>query len=406
MKKFTSLLVAFSLTGLSFAQTFTNFTTSNGLLDNNVNCVDTDANDHIWFGTQSGVSVYDGLAWMVYNTSTVPGMIDNNILAIHCAANGDVWVGTDFGASHFSGGNWTSFTTAQGLANTQIKCIAEDASGNIWFGTNTGASKFDGTNFTNLGTAQGLPFGGVTEIDVHTNGEVWLGTGLSGVRLYTTSIASSITDSNGLIDNRIRGIVFDQQDKRWIATSEGISVFGNTNVFQTNYTTIFTLPPPDTLNPIEDIEMDSQGNMWVGVYVDYLVTEGGVCAYNGSQWLQYDVSDGLIGPVVRALAIDSQDNVWVATSTGVSKISDANLGFSKNEDLVAFSIAPNPAKEVFTVKVAELHEWTKVNVYNVRMQLMQSIVMTDNVLEINAAALSSGIYFVEVGGKIKKLIIQ
>ena len=44
--------------------------------------------------------------------------------------------------------------------------------------------------------------------------------------------------------------------------------------------------------------------------------------FNGNDWTYYDVSDGLVGPVIRSIGIDSQDNVWVTTSTGISKISD------------------------------------------------------------------------------------
>ena len=64
MKK--NLLVAlFGAFGvLGNAQTFTNYTSSDGLLADNVNAVDTDANNTIWFGTQNGVSEYDGSTWV------------------------------------------------------------------------------------------------------------------------------------------------------------------------------------------------------------------------------------------------------------------------------------------------------------------------------------------------------
>ena len=38
-----------------------------------------------------------------------------------------------------------------------------------------------------------------------------------------------------------------------------------------------------------------------------------------SEWQDFHVSDGLAGPNVKGLVIDSEDNVWVATTTGVSK---------------------------------------------------------------------------------------
>src|SRR3989338_5185241 len=119
----TTLLFAWNAT----AQTFTNYTTADGLLSDNVNCVDVDASDNIWFGTQAGISMFDGGTWTGYSMGNTPNLIDNNITAIYSANSGDLWVGSDFGVSVFSGGNWTSYTTADGLGNNQIKCISEDA---------------------------------------------------------------------------------------------------------------------------------------------------------------------------------------------------------------------------------------------------------------------------------------
>ncbi|MDX2360219.1 MAG: two-component regulator propeller domain-containing protein [Crocinitomicaceae bacterium] len=387
-----------------FAQTFTNYTTSDGLLHDNVNCLDVDATDNLWFGTQDGVSVFNGSIWGSYTTAD--GLVDNTIQAIYVANSGDVWAGTDFGVSVWSTGVWTSYTTADGLGNNQIKCISEDLNGDIWFGTNNGASEFDGTNWTNYGTAEGLPFGGVTTISAHANGDLWMGSGLGGMMIFDGSSFTAITTAEGLIDDRIRGLVIDGSDNKWVATSEGITVLDNTNSVAMHHTTIFTLPAPDTLNPIEDIEMDGQGNIWVGVYVDYLVTEGGVCAYDGSQWIEYHVADGLIGPVVRALAIDGNDDVWVATSTGVSKISDHNVGVDESEAL-SFSIYPNPAIDV--VNIASANEISgSIELFTTSMQLVKSIevIGSQENLQLNVGDLSAGIYFIRIGETTQKIMLK
>ena len=94
----------------------------------------------------------------------------------------------------------------------------------------------------------------------------------------------------------------------------------NNNLSQFDFHTImYSLPPPDTLNPVVEIAKDSWGRIWTTIYVGYLA-EGGVAYWNGLQWTDFDHSDGLAGPNVKGLAIDSQNNVWVATTTGVSKI--------------------------------------------------------------------------------------
>ena len=386
----------------SFAQTFTNYTSTDGLLSDNVNCLDTDSSNNLWFGTQSGVSMFDGATWLGY--TTVDGIISNTIQAIHVALNGDVWVGTDFGVSVFSSGVWTSYTTTDGLGNNQIKCISEDSDGDIWFGTNNGASEFNGSSWLYLGTADGLPFGGVVDIDQSANGDIYLSTGLGGVFIYDGSSMTSVTDSDGLLNNKVRSLLINTQDERWVATSDGITVLDNTNAFDMNHTTMLTLPAPDTLNPIEDIEMDSQGNIWVGVYVDYLVTEGGVCGYNGSEWIEYQVVDGLIGPVIRAIAVDDNDDLWVATSTGVSRLSDHGLSI-KEKDENQFVVYPNPASDLVTIILREGAS-DKVDIYNSSMQLVSSEKITFNKVYIDMSKFSRGMYFIKVNNSIAKLSLN
>jgi len=79
------------------------------------------------------------------------------------------------------------------------------------------------------------------------------------------------------------------------------------------------MPPPDTLNPVVNIEVDSWGRIWTSIYVGYLA-QGGVAYWNGSIWQDLDISDGLAGPNIKELAIDSDNNIWIATTTGVSHI--------------------------------------------------------------------------------------
>jgi len=405
------LIAALAVTIVSnlHAQTFTNYTTSDGLLSDNVNALDVDGSNDLWFGTQAGVSFFDGATWTDHTNAIDAGLVDDNISALTVMSNGDVWVGTDFGASVYDGMNWTAYTNADGLGNNQIKCIEEAANGDVWFGTNSGASLFDGASFTNYGTGDGLPFGGVTALDIQTNGDVWMGSGLGGIMIFDGANFTPITSAaDGLIDDRIRGMRNDNSGQRWIGTSEGITVLTSSDVFLTNYTTMFSLPAPDTLNPIEDIEIDNGGNVWVGVYVDYLVTEGGVVAFDGSNWTEYDVADGLVGPVIRALAIDQDNAVWVATSTGVSKISNHAVGISEMTTEADYTIYPNPATDKVSIRYPEGSDEDAAYVFNASMQLVSMIEFTagQENIQFSVSDLSRGIYFIRTNGITKKLILN
>ena len=56
---------------------------------------------------------------------------------------------------------------------------------------------------------------------------------------------------------------------------------------------------------VSDIAIDSQGNKWIG-------TSNGLCKFDGTNWSTYAPPDEEYF-AVRALAIDAQDNIWVAS---------------------------------------------------------------------------------------------
>ena len=321
--------------------------------------------------------------WTSYNTTSHTNLVDNNIQAVFVDNQDQLWVGTDFGVSTLIGGVFTTYTETDGLGDNKIKCITQNQSGSILFGTNDGLSIFDGSSWTNYGMSDGLPFGGVNSIKEASNGDLYLGSGLGGTVVFDGTSFTALTTNDGLISNRIRSIDIDQSGNRWIGTSDGITVLDDADQLLTQHTRVYTLPAPDTLNPIEDISVDNSGNVWVGVYVDYLVTEGGVCGYNGNQWVEYHVSDGLIGPVIRTLAVDSDNNVWVGTSTGVSKISDHSLSIQENVQS-NLNIYPNPSNGIFTIELDTVFE--DVKIYDSRMRLIRVLNNSSTNLSLDLTA--------------------
>ena len=115
-------------------QTFTNFTSADGLVDDNVTCGTYQGNGILWFGTQNGISKFDGVNWTNFTTFTDSNLISNTITAIKITNNGDLWVGTDFGLCKYADSIWTCFTTADGLGDDRIKYIEQSADGRIWIG--------------------------------------------------------------------------------------------------------------------------------------------------------------------------------------------------------------------------------------------------------------------------------
>ncbi|MFT5845558.1 MAG: ligand-binding sensor domain-containing protein, partial [Saprospiraceae bacterium] len=117
MKLLTSLLAL--LVSLSMnAQSFTTYLEEDGLVSNSVNCVSTGEEGNVYFGTQFGISHFDGTNWTSYTEDD--GLVDNNVTAI-LISDGAIWAGTDFGFSTFDGTTWATYTTDDGLEDNRIK---------------------------------------------------------------------------------------------------------------------------------------------------------------------------------------------------------------------------------------------------------------------------------------------
>lgn len=408
MKTLSTLFVLLLSSCALWSQTFTSYTTEDGLLNNNVSCVAVGANNEAWFGTQSGLSKFDGTSWTSYQKETYAGMADDNILSIYVAENGNVWIGTDFGASVFDGSTFSTFTADDGLGNDKVQCVGEDADGTIWFGTITGLASYNGTDWKSYGTGDGLPFGGINSITLHSNGDLWLGTGLSGIAIFDGTDFTEIDEEDGLVSDKIRAVSIDANDNKWVATADGLSLLNADNSLKSNYTRIFTLPEPDTLNPIEDVAIGNDGVVWAAVYVDYLVSEGGVCAYNGSQWFEFDIESGLAGPVVRALAVDGNNNVWVATSTGVTQIADHSLSNRPIAAKSTFALFPNPASGQVQIQLtAELEGLDALRLFDTSMKLLLENKLQDQQTSVLLPldGLAPGLYFLQVGQQVQQLLI-
>ncbi|MBG65420.1 MAG: hypothetical protein CMP73_02030 [Flavobacteriales bacterium] len=389
--RYIFLLIFISIFRLH-SQTITNYTVNDGLLDNFVECITVDINDNIWIGTSIGIQMFDGVNWTIYNTSTHPEIASDNVSVIQAMSNGDVWIGTDEGVSVFDGINWVTYNSANtnGVLNNQVKSIDEVNDG-IWVGTISGVSYLiDPANpsWSSI-TPPDLHWSGVnsTYFDGNTT---WFASPLGGVTHYENSIFTVYDTSSGLLSQNVTDLLIDPSGKKWIGTGGGISVLNSDNTNFTQHTKMYLLSPPDTLNPVVDLEIDSYGRIWAGIYVGYLA-QGGVAYWNGIQWNDYDVTDGLVGTNIRDLAIDSQDNIWIATSTGISMISQ--IAYNLLDYQTIELIYPNPSDG--DINISTNQEYTDLSVYNNLSQCVFSATDTyTHKFKLDLKFLPRGIYHI------------
>jgi len=377
------------------AQTITNYTTTDGLMDNFVECINVDVDDNIWFGTSVGFQKYNPSTpdWTNFDIANYPDMVSNSIKQINSTLNA-IWIGSDYGINMWNEPVLTTYNSTNGLASNQVKSIdvKDNSPDDIWIGTNQGVSHFDGSSWISYSTPD-LHWSGVNATAFDSNGDKWFASPLGGITHFDGTTFTSYDTSNGLLSQFVTALLIDDQDNKWVGTSSGMSVLDATNTTFTQHTRMYIMPPPDTLNPVVDIAMDSHGRIWTAIYVGYLAV-GGVAMWDGNQWIDFDVTDGLVGPNVKGLAIDSQDNIWVATSTGVSKISAIPSAVSaiKNN---GFDLFPNASNDKIYI-TNENQKIQQLKIYNNLGALVYENNSNQLHYSIDVSPFSRGLYYVNV----------
>ncbi|MEO2080029.1 MAG: two-component regulator propeller domain-containing protein [Leeuwenhoekiella sp.] len=215
----------------------------------------------------------------------------SGIRAIFQDSKGSYWLGShNEGLAVYNGTSFSYFTTANGLAENQIRSFQEDEEGTIWMGTADGVSKFNGTHFTNYTTETGFP----EPVAKASSKNLWFNAGnLPGVNWWDGQQLNYVPFPKPISEDlensyAITGISKDNQGQVWFGTYAGLFVFDGQNLLPVKKIKKALLPE-DYIH-IRSVFADSKGRIWVG-------NNGiGVLLIDGDTVINFSEENGLIHP--------------------------------------------------------------------------------------------------------------
>ena len=193
---------------------FTVESTNGGLIDNWVYAIEIGDSNNIWFGTEGGLSLFNGKQWKNWNhknglgasyeivkydnrlaTDSFKGSHHSNqvinlpntenvsyrpnyIVSMRLDQSNRLWIGTwGGGLSMFDPETqvFRNYTVKHVLPGNYILAIHEGSDGNLWIGSNKGLSKFNGTTFLNYSQTNGLISDYVFSIEFDNDSFLWVG---------------------------------------------------------------------------------------------------------------------------------------------------------------------------------------------------------------------------------------
>lgn len=344
------LLIALLFPVLSFGYMFKTIQKKDGLLGVKVNAILKDSRGYMWFGTESGLTRFDGYQKKTFSSEN-EALSDASIESIQEDANGDLWIKTSSGfvvynpcyesfnqdlhqrLSKFgvdgtpsiiyidSRKNFWTFVPGKGC--TIIKG-GSDLKYEFMFDATDGTAIPEGTVVdiaeTSYGAVLTYSNGTIVGIDITRGMVVWRNTNFS--HLYASAVSSSLKslcDKNGNVWMYSNSFVtiYNQVKGRWLTVSELAESWG--------------VSAPVLLdNPVKEIIQDLAGAVWIGT------ARGGLYKVDwGKRTIEHIKSEGasermLPSNSVADLYVDNSGLLWVGTDNGVAYLGDNLYKFGVN----------------------------------------------------------------------------
>jgi diguanylate cyclase (GGDEF)-like protein len=317
-----------------------------GLLRNSVWAIEPGRDGNVWVGTNGGLSMLNSSGEITHTWTNRDGFPGDRVLSLLEGSSGDVYAGTDTGTiSHFSrqGTLLQTYSAKSGYLADRVSSMAIDDEGRLWaigiggcFRTrlplNAGPLRFDRMDIPGIPSRAFF-----RDILIDGRGVVWIASS-RGLARFDGKSWRILTIRDGL-ESLDLGVVSQAQGSIWIGYRDAL---GMTRL-QGNTLTPSHITVQEGLhsNQVYAIKPDQKGRLWVS-------TDTGIDVLDTGRWRHYGSEDGLIWNDTDSLAlsIDSDDNVWIGTSAGLSK-------FAQPE----FSIKEQPPPVVLTSITNNSQKW-------------------------------------------------
>lgn len=306
---------------------FKEYTTSDGLVQATVKAIYEDSKGRMWFGTAEGVSVYDGTEFLNYGIAE--GFSRPVITSFLEISPGIMLVGTlGDGLVVFTDPSFstpkllTKITDKKYISGLYISQIIPDKKGNIWFCTEQGvtiwkmkANKIVAIESIDTFGEYGKP--SLFQIEFYNNENFYAATN-SGLIKKTVKGYEFVKYKNQPISEPVFKIFTDSRGIIWFSTSKELYFIEN------NVVRNFTEVNRDLKDPVYCFAEDKNKILYFG-------SIDGIIQMSGSNAIHINKNDGLQNKDIISLFSDSENNLWIGSLSGISKLTSSSFRFVNTE---------------------------------------------------------------------------
>jgi signal transduction histidine kinase/ligand-binding sensor domain-containing protein/DNA-binding response OmpR family regulator len=291
------------------------------LSDNSVLDIFCDSEDRIWVSTWSeGITILDRnkpkLEFIRHQLNNNNSLRSNQVNSIFEDSDGDLWFGTNSGVSIYSpnSNKWDHLqfiNNAEKISDFKILAIVEDNKKRIWIGGYAnGVHCYDKRRKTLTDYSQNININFIYSIFYDEAGFLWFG-GIEG-NIAKMSIQTEKFTYYNL--KNITTIINKNPEELWVGTTSGLYVM-NKNSGKFNYYSKYTSDNNVLSNNYINFLYQTQDGLL------YIATDGGGlnCLNINKKSIEvFSVEHGLPSDFIYGMISDKQGRIWISTEKGIA----------------------------------------------------------------------------------------
>ncbi len=318
-----------------------------GLNNNGIWELYKDEENILWVGTTGGgVNYYNPKSERFHPFHHSPTSNSVSYDVVGCLfedSEGKIWIGTDGkGVNVYDPqtGNFKIFTfdpqDKYSISSNVIRAIDEDSEHNIWIATwdaglnmyNRKTKKFH-RYLPDKNIPSAISGQNIWTIKVDHNNIIWISLYNKGIELFDKDkgVVKQFTfepnNEKSLASNTAWLFHEDEQNNMWVCTKSGVCLFDSTDKSFVRYNEF-----PD--NNIWAFHKDCDGNLWAGT------SSRGIFRFDSSGNIleTYNTSHGLSNNIIKGIAEDNNENLWISTNHGLNQFNrkDKKIRFYTTDD--------------------------------------------------------------------------
>jgi signal transduction histidine kinase/ligand-binding sensor domain-containing protein/DNA-binding response OmpR family regulator len=348
---------------------FSSLSIRDGLSQNTVYAIKQDRKKYLWVATAEGLNKFDGYNFSVYkHDKNDPNSIQSDLIRnIFFDKNDGLWIATNIGLSYYEreSGRFINYQL-----NTQVNHICQISPDVLYIATANGICKFDkasklfkpivvkGTktnqaqtitlynNLLLVGFKDGLFMSSIENVEnfVPFNKELdgknimdmlavpkglWVATEGDGLYYFDAGgnppkqYRHDEKQPKSLRSDYVRSLCYDMQDRLWVGTFTGLSIFNESSGTFDCYYNDNREPGSISQNSVRSLFLDYQGAMWIGTYY------GGLNYYHPLQnrfglLSHIPFSNSLNDNVISCIVEGKPNELWIGTNDNGVNVYDIN----------------------------------------------------------------------------------